>query len=328
MSRTWPIFLIFLLVLVGISSSHLYAQAAPSAGLYQATRPLPAAEAPPEAALLSPYWSESITRWSNAIYKVAYVYGLDPDLVAAVVKAESRGQSDVESYVGAVGLMGVMPYGPGLEWRPTTEQLKDPETNLRWGVSILADILRQSGGDVFSALAAYNGGWQQASRAYTQAYAAEVLNDYARAVVVRSGGQPDTAEAWTIAIEKSRGHVPQERYLVLGDQPAAGNKLIGEHVVYQAVDRHGYAYYVKGYAVPLKVPPTKPTAALEAVSGGVQQAESAVADAPNSASAAQVKNRVRAPRVLLACLPTLERLRGQVSSRWFAPSTCPRETRD
>lgn len=330
LSRTWPIFLIFLLVLAGIPSTRVSVRAASS----QATRPLTvsmtAVKIPPSAPLLSTYWSEDITRWSNQIYKVAYVYGIDPDLIAAVVYAESRGQADVESYVGAVGLMGVMPYGPGLEWRPTSRELQDPETNLRWGVSILADILRQSGGDVFAALAAYNGGWRQANREYTQAYATAVLNEYAQAVVVRSGREPNTAVAWTIAIEKSRGHVPQERYLVAGTQPASPSSLIGEHVVYQAVDRRGTAYYVKGYAVPLKtaIVTNSPETKLEAEIETESESTAASPPATQNEAVSPDKNRSRAPRVLLACLPSLERLRGQVGSRWFAPSACPSQTRD
>ncbi|MCA9981421.1 MAG: transglycosylase SLT domain-containing protein [Anaerolineales bacterium] len=328
MSRTWPIFLIFLLVLAGIPSTRVSVRAASS----QATRPLTvsmtAVKIPPSAPLLSPYWSEDITRWSNQIYKVAYVYGIDPDLIAAVVYAESRGQADVESYVGAVGLMGVMPYGPGLEWRPTSRELQDPETNLRWGVSILADILRQSGGDVFAALAAYNGGWRQANREYTQAYATAVLNEYAQAVVVRSGQEPNTAVAWTIAIEKSRGHVPQERYLVVGAQPANPSSLIGGHVVYQAVDRRGTAYYVKGYAVPLKTDVVSHVPETETPTGTEPETTAVFAPPTKDDAVSPDKNRSRAPRVLLACLPSLERLRGQVGSRWFAPSACPSQTRD
>ena len=303
------------------------AQTALSSNLYQVSRPFTSAtaalaEESAAAPRVSAYWPDSITRWSNQIYKVAYMYGLDPDLVAAVVQAESRGQADVESYAGAVGLMGVMPYGPGMEWRPTAVQLRDPETNLRWGSSILADILHQTGGDVFAALAAYNGGWHQANRAYTRAYAAEVLNDYAQAVVVRNGGETDIAATWTIAIEKNRGYVPQERYLILGDQPATQNYLFGEHVVYQAIDKRGTAYYVKGYAVPLKAPPPE----RADVGEGMGQ-DGAVNTAVTNADTVD-KSRTRAPRVLLACLPTLERLRGQVSSRWFAPSTCPSEGRE
>lgn len=33
------------------------------------------------------------------------------------------------------------------------------------------------------------------------------------------------------------------------------------------------------------------------------------------------------PQVLLACLASLDRLRGHLSTRWFAPSDCPTENR-
>src|SRR5688572_15901673 len=82
---------------------------------------------------LSPYWDRSIDQWSTQIGMVAHSYGLDPDLIASVVNAESNGIPDGISYMGAVGLMGVMPTGPGMEWRPTTDELIDPTTNLTWG---------------------------------------------------------------------------------------------------------------------------------------------------------------------------------------------------
>jgi hypothetical protein len=314
-SRIWSLLFLGVVVLAGISSLHGLGQAGlMGAGTTATNSSYSSSSSPSSASLrLSPYWPDSISRWRNQIYKVAYVYGLDPDLVAAVVYAESRGQADVTSHAGAVGLMGVMPYGPGLEWRPTAEQLRDPETNLRWGTSILADILRQTGGDAFAALAAYNGGWRQANQAYTRAYATEVLNQYAQAVVVRAGGEPTDAGAWTIAIEKTRGHVAPEPYLVLGDLPAASNLLIGEHVLYQAIDRRGTVYYVKGYAVPLKLPPTT----AQTTSSPMPQLSGEAADLM-----ARDKTRQRAPMVLLACLPSLQRLRGQVGSRWFEPSAC------
>lgn len=42
---------------------------------------------------------------------------------------------------------------------------------------------------------------------------------------------------------------------------------------------------------------------------------------------AREKDSGNSPRVLLACLASLDRLRGHVSTRWFAPSDCPTENR-
>ena len=65
---------------------------------------------------LAPVWGATIRQWSTQIEKEAQASGLDPDFIAAVINAESNGNQDVVSRMGAVGLMGVMPTGPGLEW--------------------------------------------------------------------------------------------------------------------------------------------------------------------------------------------------------------------
>ncbi|MEW5988089.1 MAG: transglycosylase SLT domain-containing protein [Chloroflexota bacterium] len=279
---------------------------------------LQAAEGRSEA-MLSPVWRNNVRRWAVPITAVARDYGLDPDLIAAVINVESNGNEEVISRAGAVGLMGVMPAGPGLEWRPAPEELTIPTMNLRWGVSILVDILRQSGGDLYAALAAYNGGWAQVNSQTPQEYAAQVLNDYGRAVAARSGVSPDIASRWTVAVEIPRGYVPAEPLLISGGRPVSGLRQYGEHLVYYDTNQKERAFYVKGYAVPLAI--------VVPLAG----------DAPALASSHTIEPQLLArlgllemkfashsnPRVLLACVPSLNQLRGRVSTRWFAPSHCP-----
>lgn len=89
---------------------------------------------------------------------------LAPSLVAAVINVESRWQADAVSRKGAKGLMQLMP--TTAEWIAektgqavvTEQELFIPETNIRLGVSYLADLLTQFGNDETLALAAYNGG--------------------------------------------------------------------------------------------------------------------------------------------------------------------------
>lgn len=275
--------------------------------------------AQPQPPILSPIWAPDIQQWSAHIGVLADVYGLDPDFIAAVIKEESNGRADLVSEAGAVGLMGVMPAGPGLEWRPPAEELQNPAVNLRWGVGILAEVVRQSGGDVYAALAAYSGGWAQADNRVPRAYAARVLDNYGRAVAARAGQSPDIASHWTIAVEITRGHVPAEPLLVLGSPPQAGLHLLGKHIIYRSVDATGKAYYVVAYAVPVVL--------AEPVNSGL------AAMAVNQSSDMDLYPQVRPltdgvktadsnPHVLMACLPSLDRLRGQVSTRWFAPSNC------
>ncbi|MCP4360335.1 MAG: lytic transglycosylase domain-containing protein [Chloroflexi bacterium] len=276
-------------------------------------RPLP--QTTPAA--LSPIWSPSIQQWSTHIHILAKTHGLDPDFIAAVIKEESNGQANLVSPAGAVGLMGVMPSSPGLEWRPATDDLKNPAINLRWGVAILADVVRQSGGDLYSALAAYTGGWDQVESRVPRAYAAQVLDNYGRAIIVRNGQSPDIASQWTIAIEKRYGYVPNESLLVLGPSPLSGLHLYGKHIVYDYVDQSGKSYYIIGYAVPVAlVAPLPPNSQPGLLTGGVVLTTMDYSDVPT-------KTGGNNPHVLMACLPGLDRLRGQTSTRWFAPSQCP-----
>ena len=72
---------------------------------------------------IAPVWDDTIRQWAPEIIENAGDFGLDPDLVAAVVLVESNGYSGVVSYAGAVGLMGIMPQGPGFEFRPNATHL-------------------------------------------------------------------------------------------------------------------------------------------------------------------------------------------------------------
>jgi len=264
-------------------------------------------------------WGPTIQQWSDYIGVLAVANGLDPDFIAAVVWEESNGQPEIVSSAGAVGLMGVMSSSPGLEWRPSTEDLQNPTINLRWGVAILAEIVRQSGGDLYSALAAYSGGWEQVNSKVPRDYAASVLDNYGRAVVVRNGQSPDIASQWTIAVEIKRGYVPPEKLLVLGQQPLSGLYLFGKHLVYDYVDEAGNAYYITGYAVPVAL-----VVPLDFTVDGRDSDNSEESNFTQTTPAlTNEKTANRSPHVLIACLPSLSRLRGQASTRWFAPSQCP-----
>lgn len=272
--------------------------------------------------ILAPTWRGNIRRWSPEIHTVSQKYGIDPDLIAAVVEAESHGDPVAESHVGAVGLMGVMPTGPGFEWRPTREELRDPFTNLDWGTAILTDILRQSGGDISAALAAYNGGWRQTDIPVTQNYAAQVLNYYGQAVAARSGVSPEIATEWSIAVEINRGYIPSETLLV-GKEPVSGLRTYGGHMLFRDVDSMGRAFYIRAYAVPvgLRVPLEEAPATL----GPSDRVEPIIMARLGLGEPEKIATSNA--HVLLACLPSLRRLRGRLSTRWYAPSGCPAAVR-
>ncbi len=143
--------------------------------------------APARESLLSPYWHPAVARWEPIILEEARRRGIDPDFIAAVIWTESLGRPSLHSPAGAVGLMGVMPKEAGFSWRPTARELEDPALNVFWGTRTLSIVIRQARGDLFLALAAYNGGWEQIQFSGPRRYAEDTLLHYARAVAVRMG---------------------------------------------------------------------------------------------------------------------------------------------
>lgn len=114
------------------------------------------------------------------ISRYAAKNGLSPDLVRAVIQAESGGNARSVSAVGAKGLMQLMPdtaLGYGVQ------DAFDPEQNIAAGTRHLAGLLREFNGDLPQALAAYNAG-SAAVRKYggvppfaeTQQYVHRILN--------------------------------------------------------------------------------------------------------------------------------------------------------
>jgi len=90
-------------------------------------------------------------------------HGLDPYLVAAVIRAESRFRPEATSPQGARGLMQIMPdtgrwVAQQLGLPYDDDLLYEPEYNIRVGCWYLAALLREFAGDPVLALAAYNGG--------------------------------------------------------------------------------------------------------------------------------------------------------------------------
>jgi soluble lytic murein transglycosylase len=121
-------------------------------------------------------WDQRLARvvfpypFREMVERAAVERGLDPFLVAAVIRQESAFQSDIESHAGAVGLMQVMPatgrelagrHGPS-PFRD--EHLKAPEVSVHLGTAFLRDMHRRYAGDLPLFLSAYNAGPARANR--------------------------------------------------------------------------------------------------------------------------------------------------------------------
>lgn len=104
------------------------------------------------------------------VVRYARANGLDPYLVAGLIRQESMFNPRARSAAGAIGLMQVMPQtgtavarGLGISGFQTS-RLTDPETNLRIGTRYLADQIRRHNGRMVDAIAAYNAGPQRVTR--------------------------------------------------------------------------------------------------------------------------------------------------------------------
>jgi len=81
---------------------------------------------------------------------------LPPELVLAVIEVESNFDSYAVSVAGALGLMQIMPFWIEEIGRPE-DNLLHPNTNLRYGCTILKFYLDKEKGDLRRALGRYNG---------------------------------------------------------------------------------------------------------------------------------------------------------------------------
>jgi soluble lytic murein transglycosylase len=142
--------------------------------------------------------------YREMLFKRAQENGLDPFLVAAVIRTESHFHSGATSSQGARGLMQIMPdtgewVAGQLKIQYSPQMLYDPDYNMRIGCWYLANLQQQFDGDVVLALAAYNGGhgnvtkWLQERQwtgenhtleqipfKETRLYVANVLRDFER----------------------------------------------------------------------------------------------------------------------------------------------------
>lgn len=98
------------------------------------------------------------------VYAQARENGIDPLLVFAIIRAESKYENAAESPVGAKGLMQIMP--ETAEWiarqRGNNDldpnQLHDPFVNISMGCWYLANLSKEFNGQVPLVVASYNAG--------------------------------------------------------------------------------------------------------------------------------------------------------------------------
>lgn len=99
--------------------------------------------------------AERRARYERLIVTSAQRYGLLPELLHAVIRAESAYKAGAVSHAGAEGLMQLM---PGTAARYGVRDSFDPVQNVRGGAAYLRDLLDMFDQDLRLALAGYNAG--------------------------------------------------------------------------------------------------------------------------------------------------------------------------
>jgi soluble lytic murein transglycosylase-like protein len=142
------------------------------------------------------------------IEEYARAQGISPDLVRAVIQAESNFNPRAVSAKGAMGLMQLMP--------ATARELGvddpfHPAENIRGGVTYLARLLAKYEQNVELALAAYNAGAGNVERYGNAVPPFRETRDYVKKITARSGvkaSPPPVIYKWTELVDGE----PKVRY--------------------------------------------------------------------------------------------------------------------
>ena len=160
---------------------------------------------PPDAAVmrtaLKPPLTPRSMQYDELIRQHAGQHGLSPDLVRAVIQAESNFNRFAISPKGAMGLMQLMP--------ATARELGvgdpfHPDENIRGGVSYLASLLARYDHNVELALAAYNAGPGSVER-YGRVPPYRETRDYVRKITNAAGATAPPRQSviyrWTETVD-------------------------------------------------------------------------------------------------------------------------------
>jgi hypothetical protein len=95
--------------------------------------------------------------YGSMIFEAAKRHSVNPQVVAALIRAESAGRARAVSHKGARGLMQLMP-ATAERFGTRKEKLYDPKENIEAGIRYLSWLVEQFPNDLSKVLAAYNAG--------------------------------------------------------------------------------------------------------------------------------------------------------------------------
>lgn len=172
--------------------------------------------------------------------------GLDPFLVAALVRQESHFSAASVSQAGAVGLMQLMPSTAAQvalkEGLPAMSpaDLKDPQTNLRLGVRHLAELAAKWRYDWARVLAGYNAG-PEAVRKWAARRPSAETDEFVESITF-----PETKDYvkkvlfnWSRYRELYSGSLEERRHAFRGGAGSPLSSLLGPRGVFQVFPESG-----------------------------------------------------------------------------------------
>lgn len=151
------------------------------------------------------------------IDRTAKQFGVERELVHAVVAAESAYNAHAVSHAGAIGLMQVMPRTAADYGVTDAKALFDPKVNVKIGTRHLKRLLGKYKNDYGRVIMAYNAGEGTVDRTNSNVTYAETLN-YTAAVIRnyrRNGGKRPTEAAMNkvVALKKISGSGKRRRLM-------------------------------------------------------------------------------------------------------------------
>lgn len=170
---------------------------------------------------------------------------LDPQLVNAVIQAESSGNPNAVSSKGAQGLMQIMPETGAEVARKlgmSSYDLKNPDDNKKIGTAYLQELMQKYGGDTELALAAYNAGMGRVDKVLgstvgdrsdilaalpeeTRSYVPKVMSQYAQ--LAQSPTPITEADVDNVAKQATAEHVAEQDALKIQEAAIADAALAG-----------------------------------------------------------------------------------------------------
>ncbi len=162
-------------------------------------------------------------------------HSVDADLIASVIRAESRFNPRALSPKGAQGLMQLM---PGTASKLGVADAFDPNANVDGGTRYLRELLLRYDDDVIKALAAYNAGPQRVDQYHgvppyreTRAYVASIVHDFnQKKLAQRQAGAPPKegpAPAGKTQSAKAPARKARAQHAAAGGKTSAQSSVAG-----------------------------------------------------------------------------------------------------